>query len=412
MRSIFLLIALCPAVVRAEITAASFRHHFIAREMPGTNVGAGASALADLDRDGDLDFAVLNRGDKIFYWFEQKSRSEWARHTIGEVPIAQLGCVPVDVDGDGWTDLAIGGYWFRNTGKPATDGFQRFRYDGAIRSEIHDIVAADIDRDGRLDLVAMGDQEGCFWYTIPKDPARDSEWPKVQITADVLNDRVDIHSGFYPAGIGDLDGDGDPDVFLADRWMENRSGGKEWTPHRVFFGKRGPWGFSTRSVILDLDGDGDNDIIAADSDGQNSAVAWLENNGRKPPQFTTRYLANRAPGTRGSFHSLRVADFDGDGDADILVVEQEDPSILPQGAAPRWYVFENVSRPGAIRFEERVILDSAARRPRRVGRGRGRRRRHRYRGEDLERVERERERRERPRGLDRERATVRLYQAS
>jgi hypothetical protein len=95
-----------------------------------------------------------------------------------------------------------------------------------------------------------------------------------------------------------------------------------------------------------------------DSDGQNSGVAWLENDGRKPPQFAARYLANRAPGTRGSFHSLRVADFDRDGDQDILVVEQEDPSILPLGATPRWFVWENVSQGRDVRFEERVVLDA------------------------------------------------------
>jgi hypothetical protein len=151
---------------------------------------------------------------------------------------------------------------------------------------------------------------------------------------------------------------GHPDVFLADRWMENTAKGKQWTPHRVFFGKRGPWGFSARSVIADVDSDGDNDIVATDSDGQNSAVAWLENNGKKPPGFTARYLANVAPGTRGSFHSFRMADFDGDGDSDLLVIEQEDPSILPLGATPRWYVWENVSEPGSVRFVERVTLDA------------------------------------------------------
>jgi hypothetical protein len=163
---------------------------------------------------------------------------------------------------------------------------------------------------------------------------------------------VDIHSGFYPGGVGDLDKDGDPDIFLADRWMENAAGGERWTAHRVFFGKRGPWGFSSRSIILDLDRDGDGDIVATDSDGQNSAAAWLENTGKG---FTARYLANKAAGTRGSFHSLRLADFDGDGDQDILTAEQEDPSILPVGATPRWFIWENL---GQGRFEERVILDS------------------------------------------------------
>jgi len=353
----YLVAMLCPAVGCAEITSTSFRHHFIAREMPGANVGFGASSLADLDRDGDLDFVVFNRGDKNLYWFEQKSKTKWERRAIGDLPFSQLGGAVMDVDADGWPDITVGGYWFRNPGKPAGRPFERYLYDSRIRSEIHDIVTADMDGDGALDLVAMGDAEGCFWYSIPKNPARDAEWTKTAITQDVLNDRVDIHSGFYPSGAGDLDGDGDIDLFLADRWMENRARGQEWVPHRVWFGRRGPWGFSARSVILDLDGDGDKDIVATDSDGQNSGVAWLENSGKQPPVFTPHYLANRAPGTRGSLHSLRVADFDGDGDADILAIEQEDPSILPAGATPRWYVWENVTQGRAVRFEERVILD-------------------------------------------------------
>ncbi len=355
-RILVLLVTFCAAAL-ADVTASSFRHHFIAREMPGPAVGIGGSTLVDLDRDGDLDFGVVNRADKKLYWFEQKSKTDWARHLIGELPVAQLGCATMDVDSDGWPDLITGGYWFRNTGNPTEQPFERFLYDSSIGSEIHDIVAADIDQDGKLDIVAMGDGEGCFWYSVPKEPSRDGSWTKVTITMDVLNDRVDIHSGFYPAGVADLDGDGDADIFLADRWMENLAGGKQWTAHRVFFGRRGPWGFSTRSTIVDLDGDADMDIVVTDSDGQNCGVAWLENNGKKPPGFRTRYLANKAAGTRGSLHSLRLADFDGDGDQDILVIEQEDPSILPVGASPRWYIFENVSQGGSVGFEERVILD-------------------------------------------------------
>ena len=60
-----------------------------------------------------------------------------------------------------------------------------FQYDPAIRSEIHDIVTADINGDGKPDVVAMGDGEGAYWYAIPKDPVRTS-WTKTVITADVL----------------------------------------------------------------------------------------------------------------------------------------------------------------------------------------------------------------------------------
>lgn len=340
----------------AQISSSTFRHHYIAREMPVGNVGFGAPALADFNRDGKLDFAVVDRSNRTLYWFEYRSASEWRRHTAGQLELIQLGAVATDVDGDGWTDIVAGGYWFRNPHNPGARAFERFRYDSRIRAEIHDMATADIDGDGRPDIVALGDRDGLFWYKIPADPGRDADWPRTLITMKVIDSQDDIHSGFFPGGVGDLDGDGDADIVLPDRWLENQEGGTKWVEHRIPFGRRGPWGLSSRSWIADLNGDGYPDIVMTDSDGQNSGLAWLENDGKKPPSFRVHYLANRAPGTRGSFHSLVVADFDGDGDADILTAEQEDPSILPQGASPRWLLFENVG--AGVNFEERVILDA------------------------------------------------------
>ena len=65
-----------------------------------------------------------------------------------------------------------------------------------------------------------------------------------------------------------------------------------------------------------------------------------------------------APGIRGSFHSLWVGDIDQDGDDDIFTCDQEDDSLFPEGAYPRWYIWENVSTASCIQFRERVILDS------------------------------------------------------
>jgi hypothetical protein len=345
-------------LLTGEISAKLFRHHSIARELPGKNVGMGSAALADFDKDGDLDFSAYNRGDGILYWFEQVSADNWVRRQAGSAKMSQLGCASMDVDGDGWTDIVIGGFWFRNPADPRNKEFERFEYDSAIQREIHDVVVADMNGDGRSDVVAMGDGDGLFWYAIPEKPAHYANWPRTVITLAVRNDRDDIHGGISPNGVGDLDGDGDRDVMVTNRWYENGDNGKLWTEHRLLFGKIGPWGHSSRSWITDVDRDGDNDVVAVDCDGQNSGVAWIENLDGKMRRHRVHWLANQAPGTRGSFHSLRLADFDQDGDEDILVQEQEDPSILPLGATPRWYIWENQTTAEGVRFVERVVLDS------------------------------------------------------
>ena len=351
-----LLAGLAVAVaLSAQITDSSFRRSFIADDLPsGPDWGYGMPTLADYDGDGDLDFTVSSRVGEI-YWFERSASGGWARHKLGDIEGGQLGAASLDVDRDGHVDLVIGGSWRRNPGNPRDNEFTRIEYDPSIRKEIHEVVTADVDGDGREDVVVLGDGDGCFWYSIPDDPIRIREWRRTTITLDVLDSRDDIHSGVFPHGVGDLDGDGDADVVVTDRWYENNGDGSGWTMHRLLFGSRGPWGLSSRSWIVDLDGDGDADIVAAHGDQQNSAVAWLENDGELPPGFTVRYFPNRAPGTRGSFHSLAVADFDLDGDLDVMTAEQEDPTIAPLGVdGPRWFVFENL---GGSEFVERVIFD-------------------------------------------------------
>lgn len=341
---------------KEPIDGNSFKHHFLSTALPGDErYGYGVSLLVDLDKDGDLDFVTCVRLDSI-YWFENKGSGEWERHAVGKINTVQLGSAVMDVDNDGWPDIIIGGYWYQNPKNPRDALFKRFKYDQRIETEIHDIVTADMDGDGQEEIIVLGDKEGCFWYKIPPQPVQDMDWDRHTITMDVLKEKDAIHSGFWPAGIGDLDNDGDMDIVLPDRWLENRNQGKEWVKHDLPFGKRGPWGLSSRSWILDLDKDGDNDIVIADSDQTDCRIAWLENDGNDPPSFKAHFLPQEAPGTRGSFHSLALADFDGDGDLDIFTVEQEDPNILPSGAGPRWYIWENMDGKGG-RFEERVIFD-------------------------------------------------------
>jgi hypothetical protein len=334
-----------------------FQHHYITQDLPGdTDWGYGCPAMADFDNDGDLDYAFS--GAEGLYWFENTGNFDWTMHKVGVMPIKQLGATSYDVDKDGWEDIIIGRYWYRNNQNPREEAFIRYQYDEKVETNIHDIVMADVDGNDAADVIIIGENEGLFWYHIPTDPNRDIAWPKTEITLDVLAGRDRIHGGFYPNGVDDLDGDGDKDLVLPDRWLENSNNGTTWEKHPLPFGKRGPYGLSSRSWIVDIDRDGDNDIVMTDCDQQCSRIAWLENHGNNPPVFTSHFLPMTATGIRGSFHSLYVGDFDQDGDYDIFTCDQEDDSIFPEGAFPRWYIWENISTDSHIEFEEKVIFDS------------------------------------------------------
>lgn len=338
------------------IDSTLFTHRYISRDLPTDNGwGYGVVPPADFDGDGDVDYGVYASKDSV-YWFENRGMDEWVRHTAGAFPIRNLGGAVMDVDGDGHVDILQGKLWYRNPGNPREAMFERYVYDDRIESEIHDLVPADMNGDGETDLVAMGDADGCFWYDIPDDPNRDANWTRHTITMSVLDQNQDIHSGFFPNGVGDLDGDGDADLILADRWLENQDQGQTWKRHLLHAGARGPWGLSSRSWIEDLDGDGDADIVLLESDGTGSGGAWLENDGESPPSFTVHELPTTHRGTRGSFHSLYVGDFDDDGDSDIFTAEQEDSSILPMGAPPRWFIWESDGGTPPT-FTERVIFN-------------------------------------------------------
>ncbi len=335
-----------------------FDHHVVSTDFTENLEGNryGTPAMADFDNDGDLDFGMSTAGKEV-YWFEYSGQNHWEMHTIGQIPTLQLGGGAFDVDQDGWQDMVMGGYWFRNSRDPSMEAFIRYQYDSTIDREIHDLVFQDINGDGRKDLVVTGDKEGCFWYEIPPDPTTHTIWPKHTITLDVLDERSDIHGGFFPGGVGDIDGDGYADIVMPNRWYRNEGAGQSWARKFLPFGSGGYWGLSARSWIIDMDQDGDNDIVMVGCDQKDSRGAWLENRGEEEYfDFIVHLLPLTAPGRRGSFHSLWVADFDMDNDPDIFTIDQEDWSILPEGGPIRGYIWENLDGKGQ-EFAERIVLD-------------------------------------------------------
>lgn len=336
--------------------ATIFIHHTVTTLLPeAEDARFGTPAMADFDNDGDLDFVVSETFDTV-YLFELIMPFRWRKRSVSQIPSGQLGGGAIDVDGDGWQDLVTGGYWFRNLMETGIDHFERYAYDTSITREVHDLVFEDMNGDGKQDVVVLGDRLGCFWYEIPAGPVSDQQWEKHEITLEVMDDRADIHGGFFPGGVGDVDMDGDADVVLVGRWYCNEGGGTSWSRRFLPYGSGGYWGLSGRSWIIDLDRDGDNDIVVMDCDQVDSRGAWLESDGRAIPSFTVHPLPMNEPGRRGSFHSLWVDDFDLDGDPDIFAMEQEDGAILPSGATVKAFIWENRDGYGK-QFREHVVFD-------------------------------------------------------
>jgi hypothetical protein len=231
-----------------------------------------------------------------------------------------------------------GGTWYRNPGNPREAVEWRRFENGATPA--HDNLAADIDGDGKLDLVSILDKAGVFWYRIPADPA--SRWFEHRIVGVTA---PQCHGGI---AVGDIDGDGDNDIARVDRWLENADGrGRDWVEHRAFdFGKEGPWGIQTRAKLVDVDRDGDLDLLQAEGDVLDGRVAWFENR-RGGADWQRRLI--KSPGHGQDFHSLCVADFDNDGDVDIF----SGGGPLTRGEH-RWVLWQNVDGRGGA-WKEHVI---------------------------------------------------------
>ena len=306
------------------------RHFTIRDPLPGAAWGTAGIPLADFDKDGDLDCALSRRDVHGFWWYERRTDSVWVQHLISDsTSLPQgLGCATLDVDNDGWMDLVFDGVWFKNPGtlKQNPDSVWPINsFPGAG----HDILATDINRDGRLDLVVF-DGKNLRWYN-----------PALGMASNTVAQGLNHHGGVTPNGVGDIDGDGDPDLVVAGIWFENPGDGVgTWVqhawPHLLI--PKASYGTSIRSWVVDLDADGDQDIVYSDCDTGFSHVYWVRNEG-KGTNWTRFLLPDppTSPGSvlgTGSFHSLAVADFDLDGDLDVFAGEQEDPDQIGGGKLP------------------------------------------------------------------------------
>jgi hypothetical protein len=300
----------------------------------------GQSSLADLDRDGDLDFIVGSSVGTI-WWFEYAGNNQWNKHVLGQHVLTDKGGLTLDVDGDGWIDQLSGGAWYKNTGNPRQEIFSRFE-NGAVYA--YDNIAGDINGDGKPELIALSEQEGLFWYLIPADPTK--KWKKTPIGEGVSG-------GIWPNGLADLDNDKDLDIVRSNVWYENEEGnGSRWTVHRTisFVQSTGKFANSSRVLMMDFDKDGDMDIVQAESNIANGKIAWHANKDGKGINWFTHKIDFE---TNQDLHSLVVADFDNDGDPDVF----SGAGPMTADLTKRCFIWENTDGMGDQWTRHEILTD-------------------------------------------------------
>lgn len=195
------------------------------------------------------------------------------------------------------------------------------------------VFAADLNGDGATDLVVgTRNSDTVAWYENDGAPTPSF----IRRVISLNTDHVDaIH-------VDDVDGDGDLDVLSASRndstiaWYESSGGFNPVFTKRVITSTAA----SARSVYTaDFDLDGDTDVVSASYD--DDTIAWYENDGGSPPVFTERVITTAANGAA----SVYAADVNGDGAVDIVSA-----SVLSFEVA--WY--QNSGGPEPV-FTRRVV---------------------------------------------------------
>jgi hypothetical protein len=293
--------------------------------------------IADLDRDGLPDILVCDASKNRVSWIRQSPKGVFVEQLITGDVQAPAHVEAIDFDGDGDLDLVVAslGVLFpdnRRIGSVVVlenNGRQMFTTHVIAHdiARVADVRSGDLDGDGDLDLAVAG-----FGYDNGE-----TLWLENRGGWDFVPHVIQQLSGVINAVIVDINGDKRPDIvtLVSQEWEEVwafvNQGGGQFSPKMLWGSTNSDYG-SSWLTIADLDKDGDPDIVFSNGDAFDYApansrpwhgVQWLENRGDLTFEF-------HRIGDLSGASSPQVADLDGDGDLDVIVVSAynrwDDPS--------------------------------------------------------------------------------------
>ncbi|RUL89092.1 hypothetical protein TsocGM_03740 [Tautonia sociabilis] len=331
-----------------------------------------AVTVADVNGDGSPDVCALT--EDAIVWYENPS---WTRHEILKGATQEAAgterdnvCfAPLDIDGDGDLDFALGADWRPGDTQEGGTLFWA-RQDGpddwtlislGREPTVHRMRWANVKGDERPELVVVPLQgrgtSGPDWgrgngvrilvFSIPEDPSTD-EWP-VEVADDSLHTTHNVH----PI---DLDGDGFDELVVAS-WegvfLYERSE-DSWSRSKIGAGNQDAEPFKGASEVkVGRLGDGRRYVATIEPWHGFQVVVYARPAGEDG--LLSRQVIDE-PLRWG--HAVWTADLDDDSDQE-LIIGQRDPN--PDGSGnhkgPGLFIYDPVPGSQPLAFEKRVIED-------------------------------------------------------
>ena len=280
---------------------------------------------ADIDMDGDLDVLSASRDDDRIAWYENTDGAGvfGPLQVISSTAERAHTVFAADLDGDGDPDVLSASElddkiaWYENT-----DGAGAFSGERILSSNANaarDVLAADLDGDGDMDVLSAAAGDNKISWHRNKDGAGDFTGEIVITTS--ASFVQDIH-------VADIDLDGDLDVLSASTndskiaWYPNLDGAGTFGPQKII----DPTVSGAVSVfVANLDGDDDLDVLSASS--FDNEIAWYESfAGPGRVRFGVTHTVSEIGESYGA-HAVHASDLDGDGDLDVLSASYNDSKI-------------------------------------------------------------------------------------
>jgi hypothetical protein len=257
-----------------------------------------AAGVLDVNRDGKLD--IFCGG----FWYEAP---DWKRHFVREVKeegdyFYDFANLPMDVDGDGWVDIANAAwhnktvFWERNPGRNDVP-WEVFQID--VPGNMETALAVDVNGDGQPDVLP-NIMTAVAWYEFHRDKSAPggARWAKHDLPKQAAGHGI---------GAGDVNKDGRCDVVAPKGWLEQTATGWQWHPEFELGSTSIP------ILVHDVDADGDADIVWGL--GHDYGIYWLEQKNVDGQRSWEKHLIDKS---WSQPHYMVMADLDNDGKAELV----------------------------------------------------------------------------------------------